>query len=160
MSKVQIIILIVLAVGMVAISMLLGNWAEQLNPDGIAAHPEAPVDSTATTAESTEQSAEQSAEQTAESSNVNADSATAGATEQITDATPSGSQTTDTPRDAFSFGVSMGLLASGLLYCCIAFGLLISARSKGQGANPFIYWVAGLAGLGFVLSYLIDDYFY
>ena len=123
MSKVQIIILIVLAVGMVAISMLLGNWAEQLNPDGIAAHPEAPVESTATTAESSE-------------------------------------QTTDTPRDAFSFGVSMALLASGLLYCCIAFGLLISARSKGQGANPFIYWVAGLAGLGFVLSYLIDDYFY
>lgn len=123
MSKVQIIVFIVLAVGMVAMSMLLGNWAEQLNPDGIAAHPDAAVESAVTTAESSE-------------------------------------QTSDAPRDAFSFGVSMGLLASGLLYCCIAFGLLISARSKGQGANPFIYWVAGLAGLGFVLSYLIDDYFY
>ena len=64
------------------------------------------------------------------------------------------------PRDAFSFGVSLGLLAMALLYCCGAIGLLIHARSKGKPANVFIYWVAGLAGLGFALSYLIDDYFY
>lgn len=64
------------------------------------------------------------------------------------------------PRDAFSFGVSLGLLAMALLYCCLAIGLLIRAKSKGKPADSFIYWVAGFAGLGFALSYLIDDYFY
>ena len=64
------------------------------------------------------------------------------------------------PRDAYTFGVSLGLLATGFLYCCIAIGLLIHARSKGKPAGKFIYWVAGFAGLGFALSYLVDDYFY
>ncbi|MFK7858679.1 MAG: hypothetical protein AB8B64_07660 [Granulosicoccus sp.] len=63
-------------------------------------------------------------------------------------------------RDAFMFGVSMGLLGCALAYCCVALGLLISARSKGAGISRFTYWIAGLAGLGFALSYLIDDYFY
>ena len=68
---------------------------------------------------------------------------------------------TDTePRDAYTFGVSLGLLGTGFLYCCIAIGLLIHARSKGKPASKFIYWVAGFAGLGFALSYLVDDYFY
>lgn len=66
----------------------------------------------------------------------------------------------ETPHDAFSFGVSMGLLASGLLYCCIAFGLLIHARAKQHAASTYIYWMGGCAALGFVLSYLVNDYFY
>lgn len=120
MTKVQIIILAALAASMVAIAMMLGSWAEQLNPDGIAAHPVASVELEPT----------------------------------------SNAVSEEAPRDAYSFGASMGLLAAGLLYCCIAFGLLIQARTKGKGANAFIYWVAGLAVLGFVLSYLVDDYFY
>ena len=120
MTRVHILILGALTAGMVVIAITLGNWAAQINPDGIAAHPVASADS----------------EPASEEGVVEA------------------------PRDAFSFGVSMGLLATGLLYCCIAFGLLIRARSQGKGANPFVYWVAGLAGLGFVLSYLVDDYFY
>lgn len=70
------------------------------------------------------------------------------------DATPSA------PRDAFSFGVSMGLLAAAMAYCCIAFGLMIGAKAKGRTVSRFTYWLAGLAGLGFALSYLIDDFFY
>ncbi|MFK7995937.1 MAG: hypothetical protein AB8B87_17505 [Granulosicoccus sp.] len=65
-----------------------------------------------------------------------------------------------TPRDAYSFGISIGLLATALAYCCLAFGLLIQAKSKGRPASRFTYWVAGLAGVGFALSYLLDDYFY
>lgn len=67
---------------------------------------------------------------------------------------------TNVPRDAFSFGVSMGLLGTALLYCCIAFGLFIQAKSNRRAASKFTFWVAGLAALGFALSYLIDDYFY
>ena len=63
-------------------------------------------------------------------------------------------------RDAYTFGVSLGLLATGFFYCCIAIGLLIHAKSKGKPASKFIYWVAGFAGTGFALSYLVDDYFY
>ena len=121
MTKTHILILVALAAGMLVSAIALGNWAAQINPDGIAAHPVANTES-----------------EPAAISN------SAG----------------EAPRDAFSFGVSMGLLATGLLYCCIAFGLLIRARSQRKAANPFIYWVAGLAGLGFVLSYLVDDYFY
>lgn len=108
-------ILAILIMLMVLIAVSLGNWSEQINPNGITPHPaadgQAPI-------------------------------------EPIQ------------PRDAFSFGVSMGLLATALGYCCIAFGLLITARSKGEKASRFTFWIAGLAGLGFALSYLIDDYFY
>ena len=115
MSRTQIVILAAMAVGMLVIAMAMGNWAEQLNPEGIAAHPVAD-------------------EKTLSSS--------------------------EPQRDAFSFGVSMGLLGTGLLYSCIAFGLFIQARSKNRAASQFIFWVAGFALLGFALSYLIDDYFY
>lgn len=115
MSKRQIFILCVMALIMVGAAFMLGNWSEQINPDGIAPHPVAD-----------------------------------GEAELQADA----------PRDAFSFGFSMGLLACALAYCCMAFGLVISARSKGRAISRFTYWVAGFAGLGFVLSYLIDDYFY
>lgn len=64
------------------------------------------------------------------------------------------------PRDAFSFGVSMGLLGSALLYFCLSAGLMIQSRSKGKTISQFIFCMAGLAALGFVLSYLIDDFFY
>jgi len=64
------------------------------------------------------------------------------------------------PRDAFSFGASLGLLGTALLYCCIAMGLLIQAKTKGRPASVFIYSVAGLAVAGFALSYIVDDYFY
>ena len=66
----------------------------------------------------------------------------------------------NSPRDAFSFGASLGLLGTALFYCCIAMGLLIHTRTKGKAASAFIYWVAGLAIAGFALSYLVDDYFY
>lgn len=114
MNKVQITIFVILAAVMVGSAFTLGRWAEQINPDGISAHP--------------------NEEGVADSVN-------------------------QAPRNAFSFGVSMGLLGSGLLYCCIAIGLLIQARSKQAKPDTFIYWIAGLAGLGLVLSYLIDDYF-
>lgn len=64
------------------------------------------------------------------------------------------------PRNAFTFGASMGLLATGMLYCMLAAVLLLKAKSRGFPVNKFIYSVAGLAVAGFALSYLIDDYFY
>jgi len=63
-------------------------------------------------------------------------------------------------RNAFTFGASLGLLGVSLLYCVIAAGLLIRKKSKGLPASRFIYCVAGIAGVGFLLSYLVDDYFY
>lgn len=63
-------------------------------------------------------------------------------------------------RNAFMFGASIGLLGTGLLYCVIAMGLLIQAKSKGRSAGVTVYCVAGLALAGFVLSYVVDDYFY
>lgn len=65
-----------------------------------------------------------------------------------------------TPRNAFTFGASLGLLGVSLLYCLIAAGLLIRKKSQGQAASKLIYCVAGIAGVGFALSYLVDDYFY
>lgn len=64
------------------------------------------------------------------------------------------------PRDAFSFGVSMGLLGSALLYFCVAAALSIQSRSQGKPMNRFIVSIGAMAALGFVLSYLIDDFFY
>lgn len=64
------------------------------------------------------------------------------------------------PRNAYTFGASLGLLGTSLLYCLLAFGLLIQKKSRALPANTFIYCVAGIAGLGFVFSYLVDDYFY
>lgn len=115
MSKSQSFILALLIIIMAIVAILLGNWSEQINPDGIAPHPVADGDIAVEPGE---------------------------------------------PRDAFSFGVSMGLLGTALAYCCVAFGLLITAKSNGRSISRFTYWVAGLAGLGFALSYLIDDYFY
>ncbi|MFK8080906.1 MAG: hypothetical protein AB8B97_11530 [Granulosicoccus sp.] len=115
MSKSQSFVFIVLLVIMILAANTLGNWSEQINPEGITPHPA--VDG------------EEVVEQR-------------------------------TPRDAFSFGVSMGLLGCALAYSCVAFGLMIRARSRRQKASHFTYWLAGLAGLGFVLSYLVDDYFY
>ena len=65
-----------------------------------------------------------------------------------------------TPRNAFTFGASLGLLGMSLLYCLIGAGLLIRKKSRGLPVSKFIYCVAGIAGLGFALSYLMDDYFY
>ena len=64
------------------------------------------------------------------------------------------------PRDAYWFGISIGLLGLSLLYGCIAFGLFIMARSQSRPIDKFIYYLAGVAGIGFALSYLVDDYFY
>lgn len=114
MSRAQTLFITTLAIIMIFTAYALGNWAEQINPDGITPHP----------------------------------------TSEGEDAVIAA------PRDAFSFGASMGLLASGLAYCCLAFGLLIRARSTGRGATAFTYSVAGLAVLGFILSYIVDDYFY
>ncbi len=114
MTKTQIFIFAILIAGMIAAALALGNWSEQINPDGIMPHPAAE----------------------GETAEANA------------------------PRDAFSFGVSMGLLGTALLYCCIAFGLFIQAKSNRQPISKFTLWVAGLSVLGFALSYLIDDYFY
>jgi hypothetical protein len=81
-------------------------------------------------------------------------------TESATDATTTIEAGAEEPRNAFTFGASMGLLGSALLYCLIAAGLLLRARSLGRPPGRFAYFVAGLAAVGFVLSYLIDDYFY
>jgi len=115
MSKIQKMVLVILIITMVLVAVTLGNWSEQINPDGIAPHPIAQGDI---------------------------------------------AEAQSAPRDAFSFGVSMGLLTMALAYFCLAFGLVISARSKGKSLNRFTIWVAGLAGLGLALSYLIDDFFY
>jgi hypothetical protein len=64
------------------------------------------------------------------------------------------------PRNAFTFGASLGLLGVSLLYCLVAAGLLIRRKSRGLPASNIIYCVAGIAGFGFALSYLVDDYFY
>lgn len=70
-------------------------------------------------------------------------------------------ETLTEPRNAYWFGVSIGLLGTSLLYCCFAIGLLIQGRSSGRKSkNLMVYWIGGLAALGFVLSYLVDDYFY
>ncbi|MFK7892908.1 MAG: hypothetical protein AB8B63_18990 [Granulosicoccus sp.] len=69
-------------------------------------------------------------------------------------------QTETQPRDAFSFGASIGLLGMSLLYCCAAFALFIHAKSRKRTISTFSYWIAGLAIVGFILSYVIDDYFY
>lgn len=64
------------------------------------------------------------------------------------------------PRNAFTFGVSIGLLGMSMLYCVIAAGLLIRSKIQRKLAGGFTYSVAGLAAVGFVLSYVVDDYFY
>jgi len=64
------------------------------------------------------------------------------------------------PRDAFSFGASMGLLGCALLYFCIAVGLIIQTKSQRRKIGTFTFSIAGLAGFSFVLSYLIDDLFF
>ena len=70
-------------------------------------------------------------------------------------------ETPTEPRNAYWFGVSIGLLGTSLLYCCVAMGLLIQGRSAGRkSAHNTVYWIAGLAAIGFILSYLVDDYFY
>ena len=112
MNKQHYLVIAVLAIVMAVVAMGLGNWAEQINPEGIAAHP-----------------------------GVESEQATV-------------------PRNSYYFGMSMGLLGMGLLYCCIAFGLLIHSKSKGRAPGSFVYSVAGLAVTGFALSYLVDDYFY
>lgn len=115
MTKAHIVIFILMITTMIAAAIALGNWSEQLNPDGITPHP------------------------------------------ATNDQSPASAST---PRDAFSFGVSMGLLGMSLLYCCVAFGMFIQSKTQRRTVGTFTYWVAGLALSGFVLSYLIDDYFY
>lgn len=63
-------------------------------------------------------------------------------------------------QDAFSFGASIGLLGSALLYATVAIGMLIQAKTSSRPPYPLTYWIAGLAGTGLALSYLVDDYFY
>ncbi len=120
-TKRQTLLLVVLVTIMLAVATQLGNWAESINPDGIAPHPvaegEKPVENL--------------------------------------------QQTSTEPRNAYWFGVSIGLLGTSLLYCCLAMGLLIQGRTSAEkSANKMVYWIGGLAALGFVLSYLVDDYFY
>ena len=112
MTKKHFLIITLLAMGMGAVAIGLGNWAQQINPDGIAEHP--------------------------------------GVESEMDVA----------PRNSYYFGMSMGLLGMGLLYCCVAFGLLIYSKSKDRAPGTFVYSVAGLAVLGFALSYIVDDYFY
>ena len=88
-----------------------------------------------------------------------------GITEPVTTANLPDTQTPSEPvvtnsRDAFTFGASIGLLAASLLYATFAIALLIRAKSKGWAPDQLTYWIAGLAGVGLALSYLVDDYFY
>jgi len=96
MTKTQTLIIALLAVTMAIIAMALGNWSQQLNPEGIAPH-----------------------------------------STQLTESDDPLSAEASQPRNAFYFGASMGLLAGGLIYCVLAFALLIRAK-----------------------SYVVDDYFY
>lgn len=140
MTHRQYLALFILAAFMAVAAFGMGKWAEKLNPEGIVPH--TPVASEATTADTSTSSA--NTVSTPQGSEV----ATAASTEL------------DTPRSAFTFGASMGLLAVGLLYCVLAAGLLLRQRARGLPANRFIVCLAGLAVSGFALSYLIDDYFY
>ena len=108
-----------------------GRWAESVNPDGISA------------AELTVDTAEETAAETTESVNQ-----------------PSSTTPTLASRDAFKFGASIGLLAAALLYGTFAIALLIRAKSTNRSPDQLTYWIAGLAGLGLALSYLVDDFFY
>ncbi len=75
-------------------------------------------------------------------------------------ATETAADTSVEPRNAFTFGASIGLLGVGLLYGMLAAVFLLRAKTRGLPAGPFIYSIAGLAAAGFALSYLVDDYFY
>lgn len=112
-----------------------GRWAESVNPDGISA-----------------------AELTVETTEGTAEGTTDGATENLNQP-PTRTPTVDS-RDAFKFGASIGLLAAALLYGTFAIALLIRAKSTNRSPEPLTYWIAGLAGLGLALSYLVDDFFY
>lgn len=81
------------------------------------------------------------------------------ASSEVKDPADSGVRQSE-PRNAYTFGAALGLLGTSLLYCLLAFGLLIRKKSQALPVNTFIYCVAGIAGLGFVFSYLVDDYFY
>lgn len=135
MTLLQTVVLAVLAVAMLAAALILGSWSVQVNPDGIQAHPPADQSNTA----------------------EQLPTGQVGAEESATEDTGIGE---DTPRDAFSFGMSMGLLGMSLMYCCIALGLFIQTRAQKKEVGMFTICVAGLAGIGFVLSYVVDGYFY
>lgn len=130
MTQRQYLILIILTLMMALTAYNIGKWAESVYPQGI-------VPQTPTGAEPLTQAP--------------------ASQEQALQPLPS---ETGQPRSAFTFGASMGLLGVGLLYCLIAAGLMIKARASGMKPGIFIYSVTGLAVTGFVLSYLIDDYFY
>lgn len=131
------LVLAILAALMAISAIGLGRWAENLNPDGIIPH--TPVVQDATSGENT---------------------STASSADTLEPALDNGAESDELPRSAFTFGASMGLLAAGLLYCVIAAGLLLQRRAKGLPVNSFVYSIAGLAVIGFALSYLVDDYFY
>jgi hypothetical protein len=135
MTFLQTVVLAVLAVAMLAAALTLGSWSAQVNPDGIQPHPAADQGN-ATAPLPTDQAS--AAESAAEGAGV--EESTAG--------------------DPFSFGMSMGLLGMSLMYCCIALGLFIQSRAQKKEVGMFTFCVAGLAGIGFVLSYVVDGYFY
>ena len=117
-----------------------GRWAESVNPDGIS--------TAELTADTTEANAEVGTEETTDGANENLN-------QPPTNTTPNVDS-----RDAFNFGASIGLLAAALLYGTFAIALLIRAKSTNRAPDPLTFWIAGLAGLGLALSYLVDDFFY
>lgn len=153
MTSRQSIILALMIVFMAAAAIGLGQWAEQVNPDGILI--QAP-------AEKTDIGQVSGSTNTPDTTGV---SDTTAAPDAAAIAEAGDSAVTETVavterRDAFQFGASLGLLGVGLLYCMIAAGLWLQGKSSGKPAGTFIYLVAGLAVIGLVLSYVIDDYFY
>lgn len=130
MSQRQYLILIILTLLMALSAYNMGKWAESVYPQGII--PQTP-----------------GSDDIARQEPVS---------EPPTPSTPLNDA--DQPRSAFTFGASMALLGMGLLYCLIAAGLLIKARASGIKPGIFIYSVTALAVSGFILSYLVDDYFY
>ncbi len=131
MTPLKWLIVLCLAAFMIFAAFGFGRWAESINPDGISAA-ELSVDT---------------AEETAEKPTENL--------KRPTSTTP-----TIESRDAFKFGASIGLLAAALLYGTFAIALLIRAKSTNRSPDQLTYWIAGLAGLGLALSYLVDDFFY
>lgn len=61
---------------------------------------------------------------------------------------------------AFGFGASIGLLATSLLYCLLAAGVLINSKIRNVSAGNLPLIVAIVAAVGFTSSYIVDGYFY
>ena len=97
LSFYKIAILLLMAGLMAGMAYWMGHWAEQINPGGIIMYPSAGVE-------------------------VDSTDDNASAVKETKSASPTLCETSSaSPRNAFLFGASMGLLGTGLLYCCLLY---------------------------------------